>query len=197
MDLGVSDAMIGRDCVCGTRWIRKQLPCLLLLRMVLRQQHCKHSWESVQFSHSVLSDSLQPHESQHARPPCPSPTPGACSNSCPLSQWCHGKPTTFLKSWSWTRCHSHMLQHHTLWIWQNGTIHNISWILHVWDIGLCVQDKGMTKLSSKKQTCRSMEQNRKPRNRVTHLSSINLWQRRQEYTMDKKTVSLISGAGKN
>ena len=44
---------------------------------------------SVQFSHSVMSDSLQPHESQHARPPCPSPTPGIYSNSCPLSQWCH------------------------------------------------------------------------------------------------------------
>ena len=44
---------------------------------------------SVRFSHSVVSDSLRPHESQHARPPCPSPTPGAYSNSCPSSQWCH------------------------------------------------------------------------------------------------------------
>ena len=44
---------------------------------------------SVQFSHSVLSDSLRPHELQHARPPCPSPTTGVYSNSCPLSQWCH------------------------------------------------------------------------------------------------------------
>ena len=49
---------------------------------------------SVQFSRSVMSDSLQPHGLQHARPPCPSPTPGACSNSCPLSQWCH--PTIYL-----------------------------------------------------------------------------------------------------
>ena len=44
---------------------------------------------SVQFSRSVVSDSLQPHESQHARPPCPSTTPGVHSNSCPLSRWCH------------------------------------------------------------------------------------------------------------
>ena len=44
---------------------------------------------SVQFSHSVLSDSLQPHEPQHARPPCPSPTPGVHPNPCPLSRWCH------------------------------------------------------------------------------------------------------------
>ena len=46
-------------------------------------------FSSVQFSHSGMSDSLQPHESQHSRPPCPSPTPGIYSNSCPLSQWCH------------------------------------------------------------------------------------------------------------
>ena len=46
-------------------------------------------FSSVQFSCSVVSDSLQPHEPQHARPPCPSPTPGVYSDSCPLSQWCH------------------------------------------------------------------------------------------------------------
>ena len=41
------------------------------------------------FSHSVMSDSLWPHGLQHARLPCPSPTPRACSNTCPLSRWCH------------------------------------------------------------------------------------------------------------
>ena len=44
---------------------------------------------SVQFSCSVVSDSLWPHEPQHARPPCPSPTPRVHPNPCPLSQWCH------------------------------------------------------------------------------------------------------------
>ena len=44
---------------------------------------------SVQFSHSVMFDSLQCHEPQHARPPCPSPTPGVHPNPCPWSQWCH------------------------------------------------------------------------------------------------------------
>ena len=44
---------------------------------------------SVQFSRSVVSDSLRPHELQHARPPYPSPTPRVHPNSCPLSQWCH------------------------------------------------------------------------------------------------------------
>ena len=43
-------------------------------------------YQSVQSSHSVMSDAFRPHELQHARPPCPSPTPGAYPNSCPLSQ---------------------------------------------------------------------------------------------------------------
>ena len=47
------------------------------------------SFSSVHFSHSVMSDSLQPHESQHARPPCPSPKPRFHSDSHPPSQWCH------------------------------------------------------------------------------------------------------------
>ena len=47
------------------------------------------SLSSVHFSHSVVSDSLRPHESQHARPPCPSRTPGVYSNPCPSSRWCH------------------------------------------------------------------------------------------------------------
>ena len=50
---------------------------------------CFHVLSSVQFSHSVVSDSLQPHKSQHARPLCPSPTPGVYPNSCPSSWWCH------------------------------------------------------------------------------------------------------------
>ena len=50
-----------------------------------RHKRCRHN-PAFQFSHSVMSDSLRPHESQHARPPCPSPTPGVYSNSCPLSQ---------------------------------------------------------------------------------------------------------------
>ena len=46
-------------------------------------------WGSVQFSHSMAADSLRPHGLHHNRLPCPSPTPGACSNSCPSSWWCH------------------------------------------------------------------------------------------------------------
>ena len=56
--------------------------------MVSQEYSIKH-FSSVQFSRSVVSDSLRPHESKHARPPCPSPAPGVYSNSCPLSRWCH------------------------------------------------------------------------------------------------------------
>ena len=50
---------------------------------------CVHVCVCIQFSRSVVSDSLWPHESKHARPPCSSPTPGVHSNSRPLSRWCH------------------------------------------------------------------------------------------------------------
>ena len=60
-----------------------------LLKHCYKLIHSFYSISSVQFSHSVVSDSLQPRGLQHARLPCPSPTPGACSNSCPLSLWCH------------------------------------------------------------------------------------------------------------
>ena len=57
--------------------------------MITRIQYCMIRVHSVQFSHSVMSNSLWPHGLQHTRLPCPSPTPGACSNSCPSSWWCH------------------------------------------------------------------------------------------------------------
>ena len=74
-------------------WANK---CKMLSIMLVHRKHLKttavlifaHS-SSVQFSHSVMSDSLRPHGLQHVGLPCPSLTPGACSNSCPLSWWCH------------------------------------------------------------------------------------------------------------
>ena len=65
---------------------RNSLSSLMSSALALRQRGYGYS---VQFSHAVMSDSLQPHGLQHARLPCPSPSPGACSNSCPPSQWCH------------------------------------------------------------------------------------------------------------
>ena len=58
-------------------------------RSTVRLSNLPGRFSSVQFSCSVMSDSLRPHELQHARPPCSSPTPRVHSNPCPLSQWCH------------------------------------------------------------------------------------------------------------
>ena len=68
------------------------LDALIFKEHVLMLLTSTHFWnnvtpKSVQFSHSVVSDSLWPHGPQHARLPCPSPSPGVCSDSCPLSQW--------------------------------------------------------------------------------------------------------------
>ena len=57
--------------------------------VVKKDKNISMNISSVQFSRSVVADSLQPHEMQHTRPPCPSPTPGVHPNSCPSSQWCH------------------------------------------------------------------------------------------------------------
>ena len=77
------------------------LPSFIPISLILHNTHhdlvqdfllsllCASLLGSVQFSHSVVSNSLQPHESQHARPPCSSPTLGVYSNSCPSSRWCH------------------------------------------------------------------------------------------------------------
>ena len=57
--------------------------------MHLKSIACLHQFSSIHFSHTVMSDSLRPHGLQHARPLCPSPTPGVHPNSCTLSLWCH------------------------------------------------------------------------------------------------------------
>ena len=75
-------------------------------------------WYSVQFSRSVVSDSLQPHESQHTRPPCPSPTPGVHSDSCPSSQWCHPAISSSVVPSPPAPSPS---QHHSLFQWINSS----------------------------------------------------------------------------
>ena len=76
--------LIGKDPEAGKDWKQKEKG--LAEDEMVRQHH----WlNSVQFSRSVMSNSLQPHEPQHTRPPCPSPAPGVYPNSCPLSRWCH------------------------------------------------------------------------------------------------------------
>ena len=74
-------------------WILIYLCIISFVRNTSRMQKAVHIWtetaSSVQFSRSVMSNSLRPHELQHARPPCPSPTPGVHSNSRSSSWWCH------------------------------------------------------------------------------------------------------------
>ena len=70
----------------GSNFEASWLPFLNFFPLRLKPDWLQFS--SVQFSPSVVSDSLRPHESQHARPPCPSPTPGVHSDSRPSSQWC-------------------------------------------------------------------------------------------------------------
>ena len=68
------------------RWLVPLVMILISRKLKFFQQM---SIRSVQFSHSVMSDSLRPHELQHARPPCPSPTLRVHPNPCPSSRWCH------------------------------------------------------------------------------------------------------------
>ena len=71
-----------------TSYIKKLVFCLQIFASFCMWL-CFWCFCSVQFSCSVMFDSLRPHELQHARPPCLSPTPGVHSNPCPSSQWCH------------------------------------------------------------------------------------------------------------
>ena len=63
--------------------------CCFLTCIQISQEADQVVWYSHLFHRSIMSNSLWPHGLQHARPPCPSPTPRVYSNSCPLSQWCH------------------------------------------------------------------------------------------------------------
>ena len=72
------------------RFFQNWLHCSVKLPSSAQLNWLISVYDSVsQFSRSVVSDSFRPHESQHARPPCPSPRPGVYSNSCPSSWWCH------------------------------------------------------------------------------------------------------------
>ena len=85
-----------------------------------------HTHTSVQFSRSVVPDSLWPHEPQHARPPCPSPTHRVHPNSCPLSQWCH--PTISLPLLSPSPPALNLSQHQGLFKWVSSS-HQVAKVL--------------------------------------------------------------------
>ena len=84
-----------------------------------------HIVQAIQFSRSVVSNSLQPHGLQHARPPCPSPTPGVHSDSRPLSQWCHPAISSTVVSFS---SHLQFCQHQGL-FWGVSSLHEVAKVL--------------------------------------------------------------------
>ena len=96
----------------------------LLLYIFFKEVYIFH-FSSVQFSHSHVSNSLWPHGLQHARVPCPSPTPGACSNSCPSSWWCHqtSHPLLFPSPPAFN-----LSQHQTLFQWVSS-LHQVAKVL--------------------------------------------------------------------
>ena len=88
------------DCIVHDRHVNKRSKCRMISTIMSRNGEISSAWWtrediSVQFSRSVMSDSLQPREPQHTRPPCPSPTPRVHPNPCPLSWWCHPTISSF------------------------------------------------------------------------------------------------------
>ena len=97
----------------------------LLYSKAFSSVHSSKQYSSVQFSCSVVSDSLQPHGPQHARPPCPSPISGVYSNSCPLSQWCHPTSSSSVSS---SPSAFNLVQHQGLFQWVSSS-HQVAKVL--------------------------------------------------------------------
>ena len=118
----------------------------------------------VQFSCSVVSDSLQPHGLKHARPPCPPPTPGVYSNSCPLSQWCHTTISSsvvpfFSCTQSFPASGSFQMSQLFAWGGQSIGVSGSAWIFQLpmniqdwfplgWTGWISLQSKGLTRVFS-------------------------------------------------
>ena len=131
---------LGRKNMCNSdsqalacvRIIWKSYTCCCAPRRVSNSLHqglglktCLFKKPPVQFSHSVVSNLLQPHESQHANPPCPSPTPGVHSDSCPSSKWCH--PAISSSVIPFSSC-PNPFQHQSIFQWVNS-LHEVAKVL--------------------------------------------------------------------
>ena len=119
---------------------------------------------SVQFSHLVMSDSLQPHGLKHSRVPCPSPTPRVYSNSCPLTQWCHPTITSsvvpfcylqsFPASGSFTRSQFFATGGQSIGVSASASVLPVNiqdWFPLEWTGLIFLQSKGLSRVSSKPQ----------------------------------------------
>ena len=117
---------------------------------------------SVQFSLSVVSNSLQPHELQYARRPCPSPTPGVYPNSCALSQWCHPTisssvipfsscPQSFPASGSFPMGQLFTLGGQSIGVSASTSVlpmNTQDWSPLEWTVWICLQSKGLSRVLS-------------------------------------------------
>ena len=122
----------------------------------------KQATDSVQLSHSVMSDSLRPHEPQHTRPPCPSPTAAVYPNPCPLSRWCHPTisssvvpfsscPQSFPASGSFQMSHLFTSGGHSIGVSASTSIlpmNTQGWSPLEWTGWISLQSKGLSRVFS-------------------------------------------------
>ena len=149
---------------------------------------------SVQFSCSVMSHSLGPHESQHSRPPCPSPTPGVCSNSCSSSQWC--QPAILSSVIPFSSCpqslpasESFPMSQLLAWGGQSTGVSALAsflpqksqgWSSSEWTGWISVQSKGLSRVFSNTAVQRSI---------LWHSAFFTVWLS-HPYTTTGKTIAL-------
>ena len=152
--------------------------------MVLKCSY-KTSYTPVQFSRSVVSDSLRPHGLQHARLPCPSLTPGVNSNSCPLSRWCH--PTILSSVVPFSSCLQSFHQglfHLMLFVSDGQSIGasalasvlpmNIQdWFPLGWTVWISLQSKGFSRVFSNTTVQKHQFFNAVQGSNLAHLPSTN------------------------
>ena len=131
-----------------------------MYRIFLAPQIWPTHFSSVQFSHSVMSDSLQPHESQHASRPCPSSTCRDYSNSCPSSRWCHpaiSSSSIPFSSWPQSLPESGSFPMSQLFVWGGQTIEASTSVLPMntqdwsplgWTGWISLQSKGLSRVFS-------------------------------------------------
>ena len=117
-------------------------------------------FSSVQFSHSIVSNSLWPNESQHARLPCPSSTPGVYSNSCPSSQWCHPAisssvisfsswPQSLIASGSFPKCQPFIWSEQSIGVSASASVLPVNtqdWSPLGWTGWIPLQSKGLSRV---------------------------------------------------
>ena len=165
-----------------------------------------HVFSSVQFSRSVMSNSLRPHEPQHARPPCPSPTPGVYPNSCPLSRWCHPAISSSVvpsSSCPQSLPASGSFPMSQLFAWGGQSIgvsasasvlpmNTQDWSPSEWTGWISMQSKGLSRLSDalKKETQRQYMQESEPWSHFKKLKKSFLTGKKQRFPAVQKFSSV-------